>query len=105
MPLVVIAPPFSPVPPVIEDTVALEVLHVPEPVIAPVPFPVRQPVKVAAPVPPFVTGSVPVRKLTPIELEAESKPLLSALTRPFVMPVNHTEEVAVNCEELALVKF
>ena len=42
-----------------EVTVAADVLHVPEPVIAPVPFPVRQPVRVAAPVPPFATGSFP----------------------------------------------
>ena len=38
-----------------DETVAFEVLHVPEPVIAPVPFPVRQPVRVDAPVPPLET--------------------------------------------------
>ena len=40
-----------------EETEALDVLHVPDPVIAPVPFPVRQPVRVVAPVPPFPTDS------------------------------------------------
>jgi hypothetical protein len=38
-----------------EETVAFVVLHVPEPVIAPVPLPVRQPVRLDAPVPPFGT--------------------------------------------------
>ena len=43
-----------------EETEAFDVLHVPEPVIAPVPFPVRQPVSVETPVPPLVTErSVP----------------------------------------------
>jgi hypothetical protein len=68
VPLVVIAPPFNPNPAAIEETVAFEVLHVPEPVIAPVPFPVRQPVRVLAPVPPFPTlrGTERVRELKAI---------------------------------------
>ncbi len=55
----VIVPPVSPLFVAIDETEALEVLHVPDPVMAPVPFPVRQPVRVVAPVPPFPTMSVP----------------------------------------------
>ena len=61
VPVVVIVPPARPVPEPTEDTVAFEVLHVPDPVIAPVPFPVRQPVRVTAPVPPFATVKAFVR--------------------------------------------
>jgi len=70
-------------------------LHVPEPVIAPVPLPVRQPVSVAAPVPPFVTGSVPVRKFTPTELVATSLPVSSVPKSAFVVPEKYCEPVVV----------
>lgn len=57
VPVVVIGPPVRPLLVATEDTDAFEVLQVPDPVIAPVPLPVRQPVRVAAPVPPLDTAS------------------------------------------------
>jgi hypothetical protein len=49
-----------------EETVAFVVLHVPEAVKAPVPFPVRHPVRVVAPVPPFATVKALVRFRVPM---------------------------------------
>lgn len=72
VPDVVTGPPVNvrvdPVEPLLTDvTLAADVLHVPEPVIAPVPFPVRHPVSVVAPVPPFATVRALVRFKVPIQ--------------------------------------
>ena len=65
VPVVVIVPPVRPAFVATDETEAFEVLHVPEPVIGPVPFPVRQPVRVEAPVPPFATVKALVRVRVP----------------------------------------
>ena len=54
-----------------DETVALLVLHVPEPVIAPVPLPVRHPVRDVAPVPPEATPRPLVRLSVPIHAVVE----------------------------------
>lgn len=66
VPVVVIVPPVTGYVVAIDETEAFEVLHVPDPVIAPVPLPVRHPVRVEAPVPPFATESALVRLSVPI---------------------------------------
>ena len=76
--------------------------------------------KVAVRVPPRVAGVPPIvsvelvsdramvfaeRRFTPMEVVATSLPVLSVPRSAFVREVNHTVEVAVNCEVEALVKF
>ena len=43
--------------------------------------------------------------MVPMEVVAATRPFASVPRTALVVPVNHTEEVAVNIEVLALVKF
>ena len=52
--------------------------------------------RVVAPVPPFATGSVPVRRLTPIEEVATTLPVESVPNSADVMPVRYALPETVN---------
>lgn len=56
---------------------------------AEVPFPFTRPVSVVAPVPPFATPRVPVRRLVPIDEVATTLPVLSVPKRAEVRPVKY----------------
>ena len=87
-----------------DETVALLVLHVPEPVIAPVPLPVRHPVRDVAPVPPLATVSLLVSVSVPIvELVAHSFVVAKFVEEAFVIVRSVPVGLNVNAELLAKV--
>ena len=67
-----------------DDTVALVVLQVPEPVIAEVPLPVRQPASVDAPVPPLATDK-PVPDQLELLTDVKYPPTLAHLFAEVVL--------------------
>ena len=62
----------------------------------PVPLPTRRPESVVEPVPPFATGSIPVRLFTPMDDVAIILPLLSVARTEFVSEVRYVLPLTVN---------